>query len=131
MLVAAGCGLGPGSRIRQPVLTAESIAGLIAGNTLHGRTEAGAEINLYYRADGVVFAAGRERSGVTFADRGRWSIADDRLCTRFESIRGRAKLCEWLTQDGQGLRIYEPFGRPSAAGVVEPGDSRGLAPRPG
>jgi len=126
LLAMAGCGFGPGQRIKQPVLTGPAIQEVLAGNTLHGRTAAGAAIDLYYRPDGTVFAAGRERSGVAFADRGRWSVEDDRICTRFQAIRGRVKLCEWVTQSGEDLRTYEPLGRPSASGVIEPGDSRGL-----
>lgn len=121
-LTLAACGnFGPGTKIRQPVLTGESLVVLVYGNTFRARSEAGHAFDIYYREDGQVFLRGKRRDGYVLADQGLWSIESDRLCTRWQNLRGRTKTCEWVTWRANVFRTYDPAGNPSATGTLVEG----------
>jgi len=120
-LALHGCAWGPGARIKDPVLASREIRQQVRGNTLVATAESGAELHIHYLRDGRVVLRGRNRAGVTSVDTGRWSVEDDRLCTRYEAIRGGEKICEWVTYEGGVFRTYDPLGRPSARGRLYEG----------
>ena len=115
-LLPTGCDWGPGTRIREPVLSGAEILGRVRGGRFEGRTEAGGQIVVRYHRDGRAGIEGRTRAGVTFADTGWWSIEGDRLCTRYERVRGGAKICEWVTETAGVFRTFDPAGHPTARG---------------
>ncbi len=120
--VLAGCSWGPGTRIADPVLPGADILSLVHGNTFRARTEAGADVAIYYRDDGEVFIRGLKNSGEPIIDSGIWSVESDRLCTRWNNIRRQVKTCEWVTSRGGVIRTYDPIGNPTASGRLEAGN---------
>jgi hypothetical protein len=117
----AGCAWGPGTRIKEPVVAGDELSLLVTGNTFDAVTESGAHIVLYFLPDGAVVMRGVRRDGTPFVDRGRWSVEDDRLCTRYEVVRGRQKTCEWVTAVQGTVKTYSPMGHPTARGRLERG----------
>lgn len=122
MGMLAGCSWGPGTRITDPVLPGADILSLMHGNTFRARTEAGADVAIYYRDDGEVFMRGLKNTGEPIIDSGIWSVESDRLCTRWNNIRRQAKTCEWVTNRGGVIRTYDPIGNPTASGRLYAGN---------
>lgn len=119
LLALAACSnFGPGTRIKQPVLTGGSLVVLVYGNTFRARSEAGHRFDIYYREDGQVFLRGKRRDGYVLADQGIWSVEADRLCTRWQRLRGRTKICEWVTLQADVFKTYDPAGNPTATGTI-------------
>lgn len=129
-LSLGGCGLGPGAKIGQAVLRGGDIERLVRNHTFAGETVSGAPVEIFYHADGVVFIRGQGSTGIPFQDRGRWWVQSDRLCTRYEKVRGRKTTCEWVTQQGNDVRTYAPAGDLSARGAIYQGAPRGIERAP-
>lgn len=129
-LLVAGCGMGPGAKIGQAVLRGGDIERLVRDQTFAGKTAAGKPIEIFYRRDGVVFIRGRGSTDIPFQDSGRWWVQSDRLCTRYERVRGRRATCEWVTLRGNDFRTYAPGGDLSARGQIYAGEPAGIDRRP-
>lgn len=130
LLLLGACAWGPGTRIKEPVLLGQDLIGLLHGNTYAATTESGSRLDIYYRSDGLAFMRGRRKDGVPFEDRGLWSIEDDRICTRWERVRGHRKTCEWASYRAGTMQTYDPIGRPTASGRVYEGNASGLGELP-
>ncbi|MEQ9640246.1 MAG: hypothetical protein RIM84_09505 [Alphaproteobacteria bacterium] len=130
VLLVSACGFGPGARIGQAVLRSGDIERQVSNRTFAGETTSGAPIEVFFHTDGVVYIRGEGSAGIPFQDRGRWWVQWDRLCTRYERVRGRKATCEWVTLEGRDFRTYTPAGDLSARGEIYEGAPRGIERRP-
>jgi hypothetical protein len=99
MVVAAGTAMASGADLRE--MNGEALRKALTGRTIHLRTPLGG-LPISFRADGTMSAtAGSLASYVgSERDRGRWWIAADQLCQRWNTWLGGQSYCFRLRQRG-------------------------------
>src|SRR5262245_14281688 len=100
MAVAAGTAMASGSALRE--MNGEALRKVLTGRTIHLSTPLGG-LPISFRADGTMSAtAGSLASYVgSDRDRGRWWIAADQLCQRWNTWLGGQSYCFKLRQQGR------------------------------
>jgi hypothetical protein len=93
----------------------------IAGKTVHLATPLGA-LPINYRGDGTMWGSAGTLSVYTGSnrDQGRWWIAADRLCQRWNNWLGGRSYCFILRQEGSVVHWTRSDGLQGTATIARP-----------
>lgn len=117
ILLATACAL-PARAEDLKRLDAAELERTLVGNTITGTGRTGCTFYDYYTADG----AAASKCG-SYADTGRWEIADDRFCLTWSKRQG--KNCIELYRRGSDLVMKNPrMGEALHPVSILPGDAR-------
>jgi len=103
------------------ILKGAALKKTVTGKTIYLRSQ-GIELPIAYRANGTMsgqlkaFAASLA-GGISTKDSGRWWIANDQLCQRWNKWMGRKSTCYKLQRKGSLVRWTSNDGRSGTARI--------------
>jgi hypothetical protein len=128
-LVSVACLAAATATAAEPArLSGKTIKETLAGAMIEIDTPAGTKIPVRFSRRGIVSGEARELAAFlgTARDRGRWWVADDRLCVKWFRWFEAEVRCIDLQQDGARLFWRGPEGRSGTATIAE----RSTSPAP-
>lgn len=132
-LVAIGCIVASAAAVAEPArLSGEAIKKTLVGGVLEFDTPVGTKIPVRITGDGLVSGQAGALAAYLGAarDRGRWWIADDRLCVKWFRWFDAEARCLDIRQDGERLFWREQGGKTGTATITERPQLVVKAPRP-
>jgi hypothetical protein len=134
-IAAAACLCAAATAIAEPLkLSGQEISALVAGATIELETPLGTKLPIRYAPDGQVSAQARDLAPYLGAasDTGRWWVAADQLCHKWNRWFNSEPQCLRLRKEGRTIHWLTQNGNSGTALVAVPAPVRAAAmlPRP-
>ncbi|HWB45634.1 MAG TPA: SH3 domain-containing protein [Hyphomicrobiaceae bacterium] len=113
-------------------LTGAQITALVAGAAVEIDTPTGSKVPVRYTADGRMTGEAGELAWYLGAatDRGRWWVANDQLCHKWNRWFNSDPQCMRLTRDGDRIRWLSADGNSGTASIIAPAVTQASAMLP-
>jgi hypothetical protein len=133
-VTAAACLCAMMAQAQSSTLSGQQLNDLVAGATVEIETPLGTKLPIRYARDGKLSGEARDLAsylGAAF-DRGRWWVASDRLCHKWNRWFNSAPQCIRLSREGRLIRWRSQDGNSGTARISVPAtvQAEAVLPRP-
>jgi hypothetical protein len=126
LIIAAACLCASVVQARSSDLSGQEISDLLAGATIELDTPTGTKLPVRYARDGKVSGEAGDLAWYLGAatDRGRWWVAGDELCHKWNRWFSSEPQCLRLRKEGRLIRWRKPDGNTGTAMITVPAPSQ-------